>query len=919
MRSSRYSRRGFLQLSALSLGGLGLRRRSFGEASSGSTVSIAASRADAVASTPQVKWAVEDLRQSITRRGAGVRLVEAMDQAPDAGLQIVVAGGGVPLARDVMTRAGVSVPGTPESLTIVASRHRGRPILLASGHDARGLMYAVLELADRVHFGDDPVQALAAAESVAERPFNAIRAIGRPYVSNVEDEPWFAERAFWPEYFAMLARQRFNRFHLAFGFGYDTLRWVTDAYLLFPYPFLLAVPGYRVRAVNLPDAERDRNLDLLRFISREAVAHGIDFQVGLWTHGYTWADSPNANYTIEGLTPANQAAYCRDALAALLQACPDITGVTLRTHYESGVREGSYAFWKTIFDGVPRSGRTMEIELHAKGLDKPMIDAARSTGMPVRLSAKYWAEHMGLPYQQTAIRELELPHVDPGLDAFSALSMGSRNHTRYGYADFMQEGRTYGLMYRVFPGTHKFLLWGDPATAAAHARAFQFCGSDGAELFEPLSFKGRRGSGIAGGRCAYFDRASNPGPDWEKYRYTYLVWGRHLYNPGCEPETWRRVLRAQYEQQAPAVEASLGSATRILPLITTAHMPSAAQDTYSPEFYTNQSITDPAEASPYGDTPVPKVFGSVSPLDPQLFSTIDEYVRDLLAEKHSGKYSPVQVAQWIDDLADAAAARLGEAGGQASAKANQAFLRAAVDIRAQIGIGRFFAAKFRSGALYAVFNQAGSRRALEDALRLYRQARDCWSRFAEETKGVYLADIAFGPLPHQRGHWIDRLPAIEADIAAMERALQSASPGPPESAQVRAAIEEVLGPPQRLGRTCRHTPPASFIRGVSLELRLAVAAPVSPTTVHVHYRHVNQAERYVVAEMRLRGGDYRATVPGAYTDSRFPLQYYFEVREGPDRAWLYPGFTQGLTSTPYCVVRQPLVDRAARGPASPPG
>jgi hypothetical protein len=911
MTTSRYSRRGFLQLSALSLGGLGLRHRSSDEALAGSTVSIAASRVDAIASTPQVTWAIEDLRQALMRRGAGVRLVETVDQAPDAALHIVVAGGGVPLATEVMTRAGVAVPRTPESLAIVPSTHRGRPILLASGHDARGLMYAVLELADRVHDGGDPVEALAGAKPVAERPFNAIRAIGRPYVSNVEDEPWFTDRAFWPEYFAMLARQRFNRFHLAFGFGYDTLRWVTDAYLLFPYPFLLAVPGHRVRAVNLPDAERDRNLDLLRFISHEAVAHGIDFQVGLWTHGYIWADSPDANYTIDGLTPANQAAYCRDALTALLQACPDITGVTLRTHYESGVREGSYAFWTTIFEGVPRSGRTLEIELHAKGLDQPMIDAARSTGMPVRLSAKYWAEHMGLPYQQTAIRELELPHADPGLDAFSALSMGSRNHTRYGYADFMQEARPYGLMYRVFPGTHKFLLWGDPATAAAHARAFQFCGSDGAELFEPLSFKGRRGSGIAGGRCAYIDRASNPNPDWEKYRYTCLVWGRHLYNPGCEPETWRRVLRAQYEQRAPAVEASLGSATRILPLITTAHMPSAAQDTYSPEFYTNQSIVAPPAPAPYGDTPVPRVFGSVSPLDPQLFSTIDEYVRTLLARERSGKYSPVQVAQWIDDLADAAAARLGEAGGQASAKANQAFLRAAVDIRAQIGIGRFFAAKFRSGALYAVFEQAGSRRALDEALRLYRQARDHWSRFAEETKGVYVTDITFGPLPHQRGHWIDRLPAIDADIAAMERALQSAAAGPSESTQVRAAIEAVLGHPRHALPACRHTPPAGFTRGESVRLQITVQKPASPSSVRVYYRHVNQAERYQAAAMRPEGGTFRATIPAAYTDSAFPLQYYFEVREGPDIAWLYPGFTQDLTNTPYFVVRQQIVDRAA--------
>ena len=86
---------------------------------------------------------------------------------------------------------------------------------------------------------------------------------------------------------------------------------------------------------------------------------------------------------------------------------------------------------------------------------------------------------------------------------------------------------------------------------------------------------------------------AGPRRDWEKYVYTYRLWGRLLYNPGRDPETWRRLLRARVRFGRPGVEAALGSATRILPLITTAHLPSAAQDTYSPEFYTNQSIADP--------------------------------------------------------------------------------------------------------------------------------------------------------------------------------------------------------------------------------------------------------------------------------------------------------------------------------------
>ena len=88
----------------------------------------------------------------------------------------------------------------------------------------------------------------------------------------MEDKPWFNDREMWPRYLAMLAANRFNRFNLSFGIGYDFLRGVTDAYLLFAYPFLLDVPGYKVRAVNLPDAERDRNLEMLRYISEQTAA-----------------------------------------------------------------------------------------------------------------------------------------------------------------------------------------------------------------------------------------------------------------------------------------------------------------------------------------------------------------------------------------------------------------------------------------------------------------------------------------------------------------------------------------------------------------------------------------------------------------------------------------------------------------------
>jgi hypothetical protein len=53
--------------------------------------------------------------------------------------------------------------------------------------------------------------------------------------------------------------------------------------------------------------------------------------------------------------------------------------------------------------------------------------------------------------------------------------------------------------------------------------------------------------------------------------------------------------------------------------------------------------------------------------------------------------------------------------------------------------------------------------------------------------------------------------------------------------------------------------------------------------------------------MNEEAGHYRATIPGNYTGSPYPLEYYFEVRLAPDTAFLYPGLGKDLTSQPYFV------------------
>jgi hypothetical protein len=852
---------------------------------------------DDVVSAPPSRWAVERLRQTLSNRGILTRLGSEFSEAVPGDIKLVVTG---PVYTDLSDRPHCG----PQELRIGGGTIDDGAILYASGGDPRGVVYALTELSDAAAYGQDPLSALRPQRDVHERPANAVRSCMRMFCSDVEDKPWFNDRAFWEAYLTMLVTNRFNRFHLAFGLGYDFVyHSVRDSYTHFMYPFFLRVPGYDVRASNLDAAERDRNLEMLRFISDQAALRGLQFQLGVWNLSYNWPMGEGVNHMIEGLTPDTHAAYCRDALAILLRECPGITGLTFRIHGEGGIAEGSYDFWKTIFDAPVKCGRRIEIDMHSKGIDQGMIDTAVATGLPVTVSPKYWAEHLGLPYHQAAIRPTEMP-TGRRATGVMALSTGERNFTRYGYADLLREDRKFGVIHRIWPGTQRLLLWGDPEFAAGYGRAMSFCGSIGCELMEPLSFKGRKGSGNPGGRDAYLDQPLNPRYDFEKYLYTYRLWGRMLYNPDTDPEVWQRQLRHEYGDSAAKIEIALSSASRILPLFTTAHTPSAANNNYWPEMYVNMSIVEPTTGSHYRDTPQPRYFGTVSPLDSQLFSRVDDFAADLARGFVVGKYSPAEVAAWLDDLSAQTEKSLAEARNQSASRTDAAFRRFEIDVTVQIELGRFFAHKLRAAILWALVRHIDDGDLLPQAIREYEAARQSYANVVEATRPVYVSDVSFGIDWFQRGHWSDRLEAIDQDIAKMKKAMNTkgvAAKG--RGIDYTKFIMSAADRRQRLPASIEHTPPRSFQPGQELSL-YAIVHSQEVRRAQLYFRHTNQAEPWRVEEMRGEAGVYRAAIPGDYTQSPYPLQYYFELAaESPPVARIYPGFVSSLSNQPYYVVR----------------
>lgn len=849
------------------------------------SVALVADSADPVVAAAPVQWAIGELRAALEAREVQVIVAPRLSDAPE-GFDRILLSGPNGAARDPLRRADVRLGQGAESLALFRTESGEAGMLVACGSDGRGLAYALTELADRVRMTGDVRAALTQATPIVESPSVPVRSIMRQFVSEPLDKGWFNDREMWTAYIGMLAQHRFNRLHLAFGLGYDSLRGVTDSYFVFLYPFVVDVPGYDVRITNFTAEERASNLAMLRFISEECVKRGVDFQLGIWTHAYALIESPNARYHVEGLTPETHAAYCRDALTTLLRELPAVSSVAIRFHGESGIAEGSYDFWQTVYDGVAACGRVVEIDLHAKGVDLEMIARAKRGGMPVNVSEKCWAEHHGMTYHQADIRPSERPRQGQVGDGLMALSEGALSFTRYGIADLMREDRDYTVRHRVFAGTQRLLMSGDPSWAPIYAERFTFCSSQGFDLMEPLTARGRRGTGIPGTlRSGYEDRTLEPRYDWEKYLYWYRVWGRLSYNRESDPSVWRR--HFPEGAQGSALISALARASRILPIVSTAHMPSAACDAYWPEVYWAHSLVNEPAGNLYWDTPSPKTFPFVTAHDPQLFTSIDECAGEMLSGSLSGRYTPLEVAEWLERLAASVEADLLAAGEGATLEMR----RILIDARIQAGLGRFFAAKFRAGVLFGIFERTRSRRAVDEALAQYDAARTAWAALSEAAR-VYAADLSVSDKYSERKHWRDQLAAIDADIAALAARRRTATNR--HDPQALDAVRRALAPQGSRRRLMNHRTPQTYAPGRDVVLTFESLGPV-----RFFYRRVNQAERWVEAPTEVD----RAVIPAAYATGAYPLQYYF-VAAHEDAIDLFPGFGADLTDEPYIVLRR---------------
>jgi hypothetical protein len=143
------TRRRFLQQSSIAMAGLAaagsVGSRLFAAGATG--VSIIVDPGDTIAGSVPPQWAISQLKQALVGQGATVQVFSSISQAPPGDLVVVVYSRTATVAGQI---AGVALPPAGEAFALATGSISGRSALLASGNDARGMVYSVLELADRV-------------------------------------------------------------------------------------------------------------------------------------------------------------------------------------------------------------------------------------------------------------------------------------------------------------------------------------------------------------------------------------------------------------------------------------------------------------------------------------------------------------------------------------------------------------------------------------------------------------------------------------------------------------------------------------------------------------------------------------------------------------------------------------------------
>lgn len=762
----------------------------------------------------------------------------------------------------------------PEALSIKKFNWKGKPALLLAGADDRGVMYAALDVADRVNWRTDASDPFGAVRDTHERPFVQDRTLSVYTMNRAYWESRFYDEQYWTRYFDLLAASRFNRFLIIFGYE-------NGGFLAPPYPYFFNTPGFdRVHMVDLTAAQQARNLAALNRLITLAHERGIAVSLGIWDHiyragvqtgGAEWISDykgkPVPN-TVEGVTTENLNVYTRASLRELLVRVPQLDGLQFRIHEESGLkREEMDAFWRDVFTEMHHDRPDLLIEARAKGTPDSVIATAVGLGIKLRVETKYWMEQMGLPFHPT--------HVNPP----------DQRNRRHGYADLLRHPQHYQIDWRLWNGgTERVLLWGDPNYVRRYAQTTMLYDSPNFDVQEPLATKmeAQRPDmpvfDLMPAKYRYYDY------EFERYWEFYRLWGRLGYNPQTPSEVWQHEFDRRFGAAGADVATALQRASEVLPMIVAAVYPYRL-------FPTTRGW---AERQSLGATL--EEYAKNEGTDTEVFESFAGAAKRIVAHGTTALRTPGTTSRWFDAAADAIQAAVQRAEQKAPTGGSKEFVSTVVDLKILAQLARFHARRSVAAVHYNLFKLTNHPAEFAQALHDEQRAVAEWRTLVEIAGDHYAFDLAMGARNYDLcGHWRDELAKLETDLRTLEQAVATNKPADASTLLWSRNEHDPVAPVITHERILHAQP------GAPLRVVVHVADPAGVDSVRVRYRHVTQFEDYSTVAL-LPGAspdEYVGTIPGDAISPEWDFMYFIEAinRAGHGTHWPDP-----LRESPYVMV-----------------
>lgn len=816
---------------------------------------VAADRVELIADPTlpaPARYGLARMQRSLAAQGAGGERILA---------GLATSGG--PAARALQAE-GVAVPTGPEALVI----RKTKAGMVLCGSDARGLMYAALDVAQ---------SGLSAVRETSERPY----VLGRGVSMYTMQRRYFESRLYderqWERYFDLLAQSRINNFVVIFGYE-------NGGFLAPVYPYFFDTPGFpEVRFTGLTSAEQQRNAAAFHAMIRIAHERGIDVTAAIWDHiyrgGVQGGGIAGANDTVgkplpwlvTGLTERNLVPYTKAALRRFIETFPEIDALQFRMHDESGLKKKEMgSFWHDVFVMLHESHPKVRLDLRAKELPDSIIDDALAQKLNLQVSTKYWMEQMGLPYHPTHINR------------------ENQRDRRHGYADLLRYPQRFKVHWQLWSGgTARLLLWADPSYVRRFAASTRLYGGDSFDVNEMLATKmlgephDAAPRDILNPQYRYYDY------EFERYWHFYQLWGRLTYNPDTPAVVWESEFKHRLGPVA-GIEAMQAEhlASRVLPRIV------AAAYLYS-NFPTTRGW---AEMMPQGDL---VRFSTLEGSDIEQFQSPRDRARDLVRGTETTKRTPEATARWFAELSDEILKHADAAARAAGEHPSKELVSTLTDARILAWLARFYAHRLNAAVSYCLFKESGDVASLDTAISGEKQAVADWEQIVAAAGDVYRDDLAFGV--HRVGfprHWKEELPGLRASVQKLVE-------------ERRTAPDRIAHIPARHAASAdHHVPdvellPVSQARpGQDLEIAVKAEDPSGVKTVRLRYRHLTQFEDYATAEM-IRGADglYRARIPGDFITAEWDLIYFIEAVDRVGNGGNSPDLEQGPPYRIFGVAR----------------